>query len=184
MGVDDPRCMDEEMAERLNRMESTIAHLEHLTERLNDVVTEQGRELVQLKKKYLAQAQSLETIELERIRSTNAKPPHYSCRARACRVRVLSGELAVERSALSSLAEAQLSEERKSDETDAGECSAAQFRARGRDFRGFHLPPLTVVAISMYQFPAFTIRLLLHNAVIWEWILDQGQGRVYSGDLI
>ena len=69
--------MDDEVAERLKRMESTIAHLEHLTERLNEVVTEQGRELAQLKKKYLAQAQSLETIELERIRSTNSKPPHY-----------------------------------------------------------------------------------------------------------
>ena len=77
LGVNDSRFMDDEVAERLKRMESTIAHLEHLTERLNEVVTEQGRELGQLKKKYLAQAQSLETIELERIRSTNAKPPHY-----------------------------------------------------------------------------------------------------------
>ncbi len=69
--------MDDELAERLNRMESTIAHLEHLTEQLNETVTEQGRNLAQLKKKYLAQAQSLEAIELERIRLTNSKPPHY-----------------------------------------------------------------------------------------------------------
>ena len=69
--------MEDEVAVRLKRLESTIAHLEHLTERLNEVVTEQGRELAQLKKKYLAQAQSLETIELERIRAMNAKPPHY-----------------------------------------------------------------------------------------------------------
>jgi uncharacterized coiled-coil protein SlyX len=69
--------MDIELAERLNRLESTIAHLEHMTELLNEVVTEQGRELVQLKKKYLGQAESLDTIELERIRSTNSKPPHY-----------------------------------------------------------------------------------------------------------
>jgi uncharacterized coiled-coil protein SlyX len=69
--------MDSELAERLNRLESTIAHLEHTTELLNEVVTEQGRELAQLKKKYLLQAQSLDTIELERIRSTNSKPPHY-----------------------------------------------------------------------------------------------------------
>jgi len=77
LAVNDPRGMNDEVAERLNRLESTLAHLEHLTERLNEVVTEQGRELVQLKKKYVAQAQSLETIELERIRSTNSKPPHY-----------------------------------------------------------------------------------------------------------
>lgn len=75
--MDDPRQMDDEVAERLKRLESTIAHLEHLTERLNEVVTEQGRDLAQLKRKYLAQAQSLETIELDRIRSTNSKPPHY-----------------------------------------------------------------------------------------------------------
>jgi uncharacterized coiled-coil protein SlyX len=50
---------------------------ERLTELLNEVVTEQGRELVQLKKKYLVQAENLDTIELERIRSTSAKPPHY-----------------------------------------------------------------------------------------------------------
>jgi len=77
LGVKDSRCMEDEVAVRLKRLESTIAHLEHLTERLNEVVTEQGRELAQLKKKYLAQAQSLETIELERIRAMNAKPPHY-----------------------------------------------------------------------------------------------------------
>lgn len=76
-GVNDARRMDDELAERLNRLESTIAHLEHATELLNEVVTEQGRELTQLKRKYLQQAQSLETIELERIRSTNPKPPHY-----------------------------------------------------------------------------------------------------------
>jgi uncharacterized coiled-coil protein SlyX len=75
--VNDARRMDSELAERLKRLESTIAHLEHMTELLNEVVTEQGRELVQLKKKYLLQSESLDTIELERIRSTNPKPPHY-----------------------------------------------------------------------------------------------------------
>ena len=69
--------MDNELAERLNRLESTIAHLEHMTEVLNDVVTTQGRELGQLKKKFLQHSHSLEAIELERIRSTNSKPPHY-----------------------------------------------------------------------------------------------------------
>jgi uncharacterized coiled-coil protein SlyX len=75
--VNDARGMDAELEERLNRLESTIAHLEHMTELLNDVVTEQGRELIQLKKKYVLQSESLDTIELERIRSTNSKPPHY-----------------------------------------------------------------------------------------------------------
>jgi len=69
--------MNDELAERLARLESTIAHLEHLTERLNEIVTGQGREIAHLKKKIQGQAHSLETIELDRIRSTNPKPPHY-----------------------------------------------------------------------------------------------------------
>jgi uncharacterized coiled-coil protein SlyX len=69
--------MNDEVAERFARLESAIAHLEHLTEQLNAVVAEQGRELYQLKKKLDLQAYSLETVELERIKSTNPKPPHY-----------------------------------------------------------------------------------------------------------
>ena len=69
--------MNEEVNERLTRLESTVAHLEHLTEGLNEVGIEQGRELKELRRKLESQAQSLETIELDRIRSTNAKPPHY-----------------------------------------------------------------------------------------------------------
>jgi uncharacterized coiled-coil protein SlyX len=69
--------MNDEVAERLTRLESTVAHLEHLTEQLNDVVTQQGQQLDQLRKKLQRQAQSLETIEMERIRSTDPKPPHY-----------------------------------------------------------------------------------------------------------
>ena len=69
--------MTDEVAERLTRLESAIAHLEYLTEQLNGVVTEQGRQLDLLKKTMQRQANSLEAIELERIRSTNSKPPHY-----------------------------------------------------------------------------------------------------------
>jgi uncharacterized coiled-coil protein SlyX len=69
--------MDDEISKRLTRLESTIAHLEHTVERLNEVVTEQGQELLQMKKKVHVQGQSLQTIELDRIRSTNPKPPHY-----------------------------------------------------------------------------------------------------------
>lgn len=46
--------MNDELAERLARLEFTIAHLEHLTERLNEIVTEQARELAQLKRKFKA----------------------------------------------------------------------------------------------------------------------------------
>ena len=69
--------MNDDVGERLTRLESAIAHLEHLTEQLNEVVTGQGRQLDQMRKRLELQDHSLQTIELERIRSTNPKPPHY-----------------------------------------------------------------------------------------------------------
>ena len=69
--------MSDEVAERFIRLESMVAHLEHVVEQLNDVVSDQGREVDQLKKQLQRQSQTLETIELERIKSTNPKPPHY-----------------------------------------------------------------------------------------------------------
>ncbi|HEX5220190.1 MAG TPA: SlyX family protein [Verrucomicrobiae bacterium] len=69
--------MSDEAAERLQRIEATIAHLEHQVEQLNGVVIEQGKELEKLKRVVQRQAQTLESIELERVKSTNPKPPHY-----------------------------------------------------------------------------------------------------------
>ena len=69
--------MQHEIPERLTRLESTLAHLEHQHEQLNQVVIEQGRQLDRLKTHLQRVGQSIETIELERIRTTNPKPPHY-----------------------------------------------------------------------------------------------------------
>ena len=69
--------MDEAIAARFERLESNLAHVEHLAEQLNRVVIEQGRQLEALKKLVQRQAATLENIELERIKSTNPKPPHY-----------------------------------------------------------------------------------------------------------
>jgi SlyX protein len=69
--------MSDEAAERLHRIEATIAHLEHQVEQLNGVIIEQGKDLEQVKRLVQRQAQTLETIELERVKATNAKPPHY-----------------------------------------------------------------------------------------------------------
>ena len=69
--------MSEEVADRLNRVEVTIAHLEHQVEQLNGVIVEQGKELERLEKLMQRQAATLETIELERVKATNPKPPHY-----------------------------------------------------------------------------------------------------------
>ena len=69
--------MDEAIAARFERLGSNLAHVEHLAEQLNEVVIEQGRQLEALKKLVQRQAATLENIELERIQSTNPKPPHY-----------------------------------------------------------------------------------------------------------
>ena len=69
--------MSDEAAVRLQRIEATIAHLEHQVEQLNGVIIAQGKELERLKKLVQRQAATLDTMEMERIRSTNAKPPHY-----------------------------------------------------------------------------------------------------------
>lgn len=69
--------MSDETAERLQRIEATIAHLEHQVEQLNGVIIEQGKELEKLKRVVQRQAQTLESIELERVKATNPKPPHY-----------------------------------------------------------------------------------------------------------
>jgi len=69
--------MNDEVSARLTRMESNLVHLEHLVDELNGVVIAQGRQIEQLKKQTLRQSETIETIELERIKSTNSKPPHY-----------------------------------------------------------------------------------------------------------
>lgn len=69
--------MDHETAERLARLESNIAHLERQYEELNEVVVEQAKVIRKLQTHQQRMAESLETSEMERIKATNAKPPHY-----------------------------------------------------------------------------------------------------------
>ena len=69
--------MSDEAAQRLDRVEATIAYWEHQVEQLNGVIIEQGKELEQLKRLVHRQAATLESIELERVKTTNPKPPHY-----------------------------------------------------------------------------------------------------------
>ena len=69
--------MDNEFAERLKKVESSLAHLEHQYDQLNQVVTEQARQLAKLQALQQKISQSVEGMELERIKSTNSKPPHY-----------------------------------------------------------------------------------------------------------
>jgi uncharacterized coiled-coil protein SlyX len=69
--------MNEETSHRLERLEASLAHLEHQVGQLNEVVTGQGRLLERLKKEVQRQSSAMATIELERIKATNTRPPHH-----------------------------------------------------------------------------------------------------------
>ncbi len=64
--------------ERLARAEASVAHLERQYDELNAVVITQGKLLARIQKRLEQLGDSMESQELERIRSTNSKPPHYS----------------------------------------------------------------------------------------------------------
>ncbi|MFZ0827432.1 MAG: SlyX family protein [Verrucomicrobiia bacterium] len=69
--------MNDEILQRLGRIESQAAHLEHQVEQLNEVLVGQGRMVELLKKQVQRQSGILETLELERIKANNPKPPHH-----------------------------------------------------------------------------------------------------------
>ena len=54
-----------------------LAHLEHQVEQLNGVIIDQEKLLDRLKKEVQRQSSIMETLELERMKSNNQKPPHY-----------------------------------------------------------------------------------------------------------
>jgi uncharacterized coiled-coil protein SlyX len=61
----------------MEKLESHLAHLEKQYEELNQVVIEQARQLARLQKEHAKVSTAVQTIELERIRTNNPKPPHY-----------------------------------------------------------------------------------------------------------
>ena len=69
--------MDAEQVARVEKLESHLAHLEHQHEQLNQVVVEQGKTVARLRAQLQKLSQAAETAELERIKATNSKPPHY-----------------------------------------------------------------------------------------------------------
>ncbi len=74
--MQNPR-MPDEISQRMDKLESHLAHLEHHVEQLNGVVIEQGKLLDRLKKEVQRQSSMMQTLELERMKSNNQKPPHY-----------------------------------------------------------------------------------------------------------
>ncbi len=69
--------MNDEILQRLGRIESHATHLEHQVEQLNGVIIEQGKLVEHLRKQWQRQSAVLETMELERIKANNPVPPHH-----------------------------------------------------------------------------------------------------------
>jgi uncharacterized coiled-coil protein SlyX len=69
--------MNDEILQRLGRIEAHVTHLEHQVEQLNGVIIEQGKLIEHLKKQTQRQSGVLETMELERIKANNPRPPHH-----------------------------------------------------------------------------------------------------------
>ena len=69
--------MPDENSQRMDKLESHVAHLERQVEQLNGVIIDQGKLLDRLKKEVQRQSSILQTLELERMKSNVQKPPHY-----------------------------------------------------------------------------------------------------------
>lgn len=69
--------MNELIAERFDKLEAHVAHLERQIDQLNEVAIAQSQEIDRLKKQLGRVSQSLDNSESERIKSVDAKPPHY-----------------------------------------------------------------------------------------------------------
>ena len=67
----------DDLKRRVERIESHLAHVEKLHDELNEVVIEQARLIRKLQTQLRRISDTVETAELERIRATNPKPPHY-----------------------------------------------------------------------------------------------------------
>jgi SlyX protein len=61
----------------MDKLEANLAHLEHQVEQLNGVIIEQGKLIDRLKKEVQRQSTAMRTLELERVKANNQKPPHY-----------------------------------------------------------------------------------------------------------
>lgn len=67
----------DDAAKRLEKIESHLAHVERQYEQLNQVVIDQGRLLARLQRECAKVSDSVGSMEMERIRANNPKPPHH-----------------------------------------------------------------------------------------------------------
>ncbi len=69
--------MSPDPEQRLERLEAHLAHVERQNEDLNEVLIEQGKSLARLQVQIRRIAESVERAELDRVRSTQTRPPHH-----------------------------------------------------------------------------------------------------------
>ena len=69
--------MKNELEQRLVRLEAHLAHIERQNDAINEIVVEQGKLLQKLQAHVRRLSESAEATELDRIKSTNPRPPHY-----------------------------------------------------------------------------------------------------------
>jgi len=63
--------------ERFRKLEAHLTELEHALDQVNQVVIEQGKLLRRLQTQSQTISETMTTLEMDRIRSVNTKPPHY-----------------------------------------------------------------------------------------------------------
>lgn len=68
---------DLDLESRIINLETHVAELEHLVDKLNKVIQEQERQLRQFSKAQHHLSEKIQTFELDQIQKQNIKPPHY-----------------------------------------------------------------------------------------------------------
>jgi uncharacterized coiled-coil protein SlyX len=69
--------MDTEFQHRLEKIGTNIAFLERQVEEMNEVLVDHVKTIGRLKEQLRRQGETIENFEMERIKNTNPKPPHY-----------------------------------------------------------------------------------------------------------
>jgi uncharacterized coiled-coil protein SlyX len=67
----------DELAERLARLEASVAHLDRLAEQLNEALIDQGRQLTRLHKRLDQLADAIHARDNESAPPPIERPPHY-----------------------------------------------------------------------------------------------------------
>ena len=69
--------MQNDFTKRIDTLEAHVAHLENQYEQLNEVIVAQGRLLSRVQKELAKFSHAMGSMEIERIKANNPKPPHY-----------------------------------------------------------------------------------------------------------